>query len=87
MHIPNYANALVRTEHSESQTRKHRYNRWQNVSDLFTTNPEFDPKGKHLLLIDDVITTGATLEACALALLQNHQTRVSIAAIALPIRG
>lgn len=87
MHIPNYANALLRTEHSESQTRKHRYNRWQNVSDLFITNPDFDPKGKHLLLVDDVITTGATLEACALALLKNQQTRVSIAAIALPIRG
>jgi len=86
MHIPCFSQALLRTEHSESQTRKHRYNRWQNVSDLFIVNSEIELCHKHLLLIDDVITTGATLESCAKALLEQKGTSVSIAAIAFPIR-
>ena len=72
---------LLRTVFTESQTRKGRFERWENVSNIFTVaNPE-SLNGKHVLIIDDVVTTGATLEACAQALLQNSSVKVSIATV------
>lgn len=73
---------LVRNLYSNSQTNKGRFERWENVKELFGVR---DPKlleGKHLLLIDDVVTTGSTLEACAQVLLKIPGTTVSIATIA-----
>lgn len=73
---------LIRTISTESQTKKSRYNRYENMKSVFQIqNPEV-VTGKHILLIDDVITTGATLEACANALLENGASKVSIAALA-----
>lgn len=73
---------LIRKSSTETQTRKSRYDRWQNVSEVFgVKNPE-KIKGKHILLIDDVVTTGATLEACVNELLKQDGTKVSIATIA-----
>jgi ComF family protein len=72
---------LLRTVHTESQTRKGRFERWENVSNIFTVaNPEL-LNGKHVLIIDDVVTTGATLEACVQALLQNSSVKVSVATV------
>ena len=72
---------LLRTVHTESQTRKGRFERWENVSNIFSVaNPEL-LNGKHVLIIDDVVTTGATLEACVQALLQNSSVKVSIATV------
>jgi ComF family protein len=73
---------LYRKVDSKTQTRKARYNRWENVENIFAVRNAEKIRGRHLLLVDDVITTGATLEACAQALLQVPDVRVSVATIA-----
>lgn len=73
---------LLRSEFTETQTRKTRAERVLNVADAFTLNNPSELEGKHLLIVDDVVTTGATLEACAQKLLKIPNCRVSIAALA-----
>jgi len=75
---------LFRTRYTESQTRKHRYQRWQNVSDLFAVRQPETLKGKEVMLIDDIITTGSTVEACVHALKKIPEVRISVGAIAYP---
>lgn len=77
--------ALYRTFASETQTKKSRFNRWENVKEIFALRDEDILQGKHLLLVDDVITTGATIEACAAMLLKVPGVKVSVAAIACTI--
>jgi len=80
--IPLNTGNLVRNHYSNTQTSKGRFERWENVKELFgVKNPDLF-EGKHLLLIDDVVTTGSTLEACAQVLLKIPGTRVSIATLA-----
>lgn len=82
MSISCLPNALKRTDYTETQTGKNRFERWDNVKDAFELiNPELI-KNKHVLLVDDVVTTGATLEACAHRLMDAQNTKVSIATIA-----
>ncbi|MBJ6143908.1 ComF family protein [Hymenobacter sp. BT559] len=76
------AAALRRTEHTASQTRKSRTERWQNVATVFEVAQPQEVTGRHILLVDDVLTTGATLEACGVALLAAGACQVSIATIA-----
>jgi len=76
------ASTLIRTVHTETQTKKTRYKRWENVKGKFDIkNPELI-EGKHILLIDDVLTTGATLESCAQTLLDVPNLKVSLATLA-----
>ncbi|MCU0454770.1 MAG: ComF family protein [Bacteroidales bacterium] len=83
--IPVNGSILVRQGFSESQTRRSRYERWMNVEGIFGVSMPEMAEGKHVLLIDDVITTGSTLEACANELLKCRDTKVSVAALAVAV--
>lgn len=82
MNIPLDINSVIRQRSTETQTRKHRTERWQNVDNSFVLADAQRLSGKHLLLVDDVITTGATLEACGRAMLRNNDVQLSIATLA-----
>ena len=73
---------LIRTDASETQTKKSRFARWKNVEEIFKIISPEKIQGKHILLVDDVVTTGATLESCANKILEAPDTKVSIATIA-----
>ena len=72
---------LFRKLHTSTQTRKNRFERWQNVEGIFGIKNPDEFSGKHILLVDDVVTTGSTLEASAFQLLEINDTRVSIATL------
>jgi ComF family protein len=82
MRIPVLKDAIVRSMITETQTRKNRISRWQNMEGKFVVKPEHLLRQKHVLLIDDVVTTGATLESCGLELLKVEGLRLSIATLA-----
>jgi ComF family protein len=82
MNIPVLQGAVIRQYATETQTRKHRTERWDNVKDSFKVKKETELNGKHLLLVDDVVTTGATLEACGQVILQANNVSLSIATLA-----
>ena len=85
MNIPLDVRALYRTRATETQTRKSRFRRWQNVEGLFAVNDPAKLSGHHILLVDDVITTGATIEACIQALKDIPGTVISVASIAVTL--
>lgn len=82
MNRPVISDNLFRTVHTASQTRKGRYERWENVSGIFDVKNAISLIDKHILLVDDVVTTGATLEACCEPLLKIPGIKVSIATLA-----
>ena len=69
---------LYRAMESETQTKKTRFLRWKNVDSIFQLKDETTLMGKHILLVDDVITTGATLEACIQTLMKIPNVKVSV---------
>ncbi|MDY7394141.1 phosphoribosyltransferase family protein [Aureibaculum sp. 2210JD6-5] len=80
--VPYVDDVLIRKSVTETQTLKQRFDRWKNVQEIFhVDNPNFF-NNKHVLLIDDVITTGATLEACAKQILKSDNAKISIATMA-----
>lgn len=79
---PVNTSSIVRMHKSDTQTRKNRAERWENVSGIFEAVNK-DLEGKHVLLVDDVLTTGATLEACAQAALASGCRSISVAALAV----
>lgn len=82
LHIPLITGALVRIVGTATQTHKNRIQRWQNMTNKFLVKKPELLAGKHILLVDDVITTGSTLDAAAQILLQLPGTYLSIAALA-----
>jgi ComF family protein len=80
--IPVNSNIIHRKVESETQTKKSRFKRWENVNTIFQLSDNINIQGKHILLVDDVITTGATIEACAQELLKMEDVKISIASLA-----
>jgi len=76
---------LIRTIATETQTRKGKVQRILNVGEVFGVNPSLKHllEGKHILMVDDVITTGSTMEACAKLLIHEPIASLSIATIAI----
>ncbi len=73
---------LIKISKTKSQVFKKRFTRFQSEEIFSIQNPKLVHK-KHVLLVDDIVTTGATLENCALQLLKNTQAKLSLATIAI----
>jgi ComF family protein len=82
---PVITNAVERIAFTETQTHKTRIARWQTMEGVFTVTQPALIENKHVLLIDDVITTGATLEACSIAILKVPEVKLSLATVAYTI--
>nr|WP_319400434.1 ComF family protein [uncultured Carboxylicivirga sp.] len=80
--IPIETSVLKRAIHTSTQTKKGRFERWQNVESIFTLNNIELFTGLNILVIDDVITTGSTMEACVNTLAEIKSIKVSLATIA-----
>lgn len=80
--IPFTDDLMIRRMKTETQTRKTKLNRWENMTGVFAVNEPQIIQGKKILLVDDVITTGSTLEACGHALLNECCSELSVACIA-----
>ncbi|MDB5145842.1 MAG: ComF family protein [Mucilaginibacter sp.] len=82
LNIPFDEGNLVRIRATETQTHRSRFSRFENMQQVFAlTNPEA-LVNKHVLLVDDIVTTGSTLEACGIELLKVEGLKLSIATIA-----
>lgn len=81
LHLPVWADVIQRPLFTQTQTRKGRVERWKNMEGRFELSHKSSIPDKHILLVDDVITTGATLEACGEALLQIPGLVLSVAAL------
>lgn len=85
--IDNLSTQIIRTKFTETQTKKSRLERSENVNKVFEVTNTVFFENKHILLIDDVITTGATIESCANELTQITNCKVSIGALAFAHHG
>jgi ComF family protein len=84
--IPQCEDLVARTKASATQTKHTRAERWMNVEGMFRVSPKASFQGGNILLVDDVITTGATLEACSHALLSHGDTKLYIATLAFAMK-
>jgi ComF family protein len=82
MGVPVDENNLIRVRATETQTHKSRFLRFENMQEVFSLSDPDKLVNKHVLLVDDVVTTGSTLEACGIELLKVEGLKLSIAAIA-----
>lgn len=80
--IPLNDTYLIKISSTHTQTKKLRLDRWKNVQELFVVQHQNNLIDKHILLIDDIITTGATLEACCKAFGKIKGLKISIACMA-----
>lgn len=74
---------LIKVTNTSSQVNKKRFARWNNNNELFKINNAEKITNMHILLVDDIITTGATLEACMIELNKADNLKISIAAMAI----
>lgn len=86
LNIPVREDVLVCSKFKTSQTRKNRLARWDNVKTVFSVRDKPAIQNKHVVLVDDVLTTGATLEACATELLKAGCKSVGILTLAVAHR-
>jgi ComF family protein len=86
MAIPVLDKVILRPQHTETQTKKGRIERWKNMEGKFIMPNPDSIRNKHLLLVDDVVTTGATLEACGNELLQAENVKLSVACLCVASR-
>jgi ComF family protein len=77
---------LVRISKSDTQTKRSRYDRWANVEGIFTVTDPGALINSHILLVDDVITTGSTIDSCVSALTSIENVRVSVIALAAAVQ-
>lgn len=84
--LPADVKSLRRVSVSDTQTRKSRFERWMNVEGIFEVADSEAFRGKHVLLVDDIITTGSTIESCALELLKIGDVKVSVLALAVAVQ-
>ena len=80
--IPLITDAIARNRYTDSQTNKNRIDRWKNVGGVFSLQKPEALQAKKILLIDDVITTGASLEACGEVICQAGIKALYIATLA-----
>ena len=86
MNIPVLDKAIIRPQHTETQTKKGRIERWKNMEGKFILSDPDAIRNKHLLLVDDVVTTGATFEACGNELLKAEKVTLSLASLCVASR-
>jgi ComF family protein len=84
--IPILDKVITRPQHTETQTQKGRIERWKNIEGKFQLIDPQAIQNKHLLLVDDVVTTGATLEACGNELLIAKNVKLSVATLCIASR-
>ena len=82
MNKPCFSELIKRKVFTNTQTAKSRYDRWLNVEEVFEVSSPEKLINKHILLVDDVITTGATIESCVTALLKIEGCKISVATLA-----
>ena len=86
MQVPIFKDVIIRPQHTDTQTKKGRIERWLNMEGKFVLTKPEAIINKNVLLIDDVVTTGATLEACGIELLKAENVKLSIAALCYAAR-
>lgn len=82
LHINLNTTSLKRSEYTSTQTKKNKFERWENVEDVFEISQTDTLKHQHIILVDDVITTGATIEACCVKLQEIEGIKISVLCIA-----
>lgn len=80
---PSLSNVLIKEKETTTQTRKSRLERVANAANIYKLNESSAIKNKHILIVDDVVTTGSTIESCASVLLKNGAAKISVACVAM----